>query len=145
MFKNVEVVKTKTSSVPTLISSGTEILGDIHFDGELIIEGRVKGSIHAPEDSSAVIKIADKGVVEGDIRVPSAVINGLVQGDVVCGKHIELASKAIVVGDLHYNLIEMVLGSEVNGKLMHINASKSEMERLEQGQARLSVAPDSVS
>jgi cytoskeletal protein CcmA (bactofilin family) len=140
MFKNVEVVKTKTSSVPTLISSGTEILGDIHFDGELIIEGRVKGSIHALEDSSAV-----KGVVEGDIRVPSAVINGLVQGDVVCGKHIELASKAIVVGDLHYNLIEMVLGSEVNGKLMHINASKSEMERLEQGQARLSVAPDSVS
>ena len=83
--------------------------------------------------------------MEGDIRVPSAVINGLVQGDVVCGKHIELASKAIVVGDLHYNLIEMVLGSEVNGKLMHINASKSEMERLEQGQARLSVAPDSVS
>ena len=49
------------------------------------------------------------------------------------------------MGDLHYNLIEMVLGSEVNGKLMHINASKSEMERLEQGQARLSVAPDSVS
>lgn len=142
MFKNVEVVKTNTSTVPTLISNGTEILGDIHFDGELIIEGRVKGSIHALEDSLAVIRIADKGVVEGDIRVPSAVINGLVQGDVVCVKHIELASKAIVVGDLHYNLIEMVLGSEVNGKLMHINASKPEMERLEQDQSRLSVAQD---
>jgi len=142
MFKNVEVVKTNTSTVPTLISNGTEILGDIHFDGELIIEGRVKGSIHALEDSLAVIRIADKGVVEGDIRVPSAVINGLVQGDVVCVKHIELASKAVVVGDLHYNLIEMVLGSEVNGKLMHINASKPEMERLEQDQSRLSVAQD---
>jgi cytoskeletal protein CcmA (bactofilin family) len=142
MFKNVEVVKANTSTVPTLISNGTEILGDIHFDGELIIEGRVKGSIHALEDSLAVIRIADKGVVEGDIRVPSAVINGLVQGDVVCVKHIELASKAIVVGDLHYNLIEMVLGSEVNGKLMHINASKPEMERLEQDQSRLSVARD---
>jgi len=142
MFKNVEVVKTNTSTVPTLISNGTEILGDIHFDGELIIEGRVKGSIHALEDSLAVIRIADKGVVEGDIRVPSAVINGLVQGDVFCVKHIELASKAVVVGDLHYNLIEMVLGSEVNGKLMHINASKPEMERLEQDQSRLSVAQD---
>ena len=142
MFKNIEVVKTNASSVPTLISNGTEISGDIHFDGELIIEGRVKGSIHALEDSSAVIKIADKGVVEGNIRVPSAVINGLVQGDVFCGKHIELASKAIVVGDLHYNLIEMVLGSEVNGKLMHINASKPEVERLEQDQSRLSVTQD---
>ena len=59
-----------------------------------------------------------------------------------CGKHIELASKAIVVGDLHYNLIEMVLGSEVNGKLMHINASKPEVERLEQDQSRLSVTQD---
>jgi cytoskeletal protein CcmA (bactofilin family) len=142
MFKNIEAVKTNASSVPTLISNGTEILGDIHFDGELIVEGRVKGSIHALEDSSAVIRIADKGVVEGNIRVPSAVINGLVQGDVFCGKHIELASKAIVVGDLHYNLIEMVLGSEVNGKLMHINASKPEVERLEQDQSRLSVTQD---
>jgi cytoskeletal protein CcmA (bactofilin family) len=56
-----------------------------------------------------------------------------VQGNVHCSKHIELASKAIVVGDLHYNMIEMVLGSEVNGKLVHITAEEGGAPRLSEG------------
>ena len=29
----------------TLVSRSTEIVGDLHFTGELIIEGKVKGNI----------------------------------------------------------------------------------------------------
>lgn len=114
----------------TLVSSSTEIVGDIHFNGELIIEGKVKGNIYAEDDSSALIRVAEKGAVEGEICVPSIVVNGLVQGDVRSAKHIELAAKAVVVGNVYYNLIEMVMGSEVNGNLMHITASQQEAKRL---------------
>ena len=107
------------SNSHTLVSRSTEIVGDIHFSGELIIEGRVKGNIYAEDDSEALIRVAEKGAVEGEICVPSAVVNGLVQGDVRSAKHIELASKAVVVGNVYYNLIEMVMGSEVNGSLCH--------------------------
>ena len=68
-------------------------------------------------------------MVEGEICVPSAIVNGLVQGDVRSTNHIELAAKATVVGNVYYNLIEMVMGSEVNGNLMHI-ASQSDAKRL---------------
>ena len=50
----------------------------------------------------------------------------LVQGDVRTATHIELAAKAVVVGNVYYNLIEMVMGSEVNGNLRHIGSNQSD-------------------
>jgi cytoskeletal protein CcmA (bactofilin family) len=128
--KNKEVTKMSGGLAHTLISRSTEIVGDIHFSGELLIEGRVKGNIYAEDDSDALIRVAEKGSVEGEICVPSAIINGLVQGDVRSAKHVELAAKATVVGNVYYNLIEMVMGSEVNGNLMHISANQSETKRI---------------
>ena len=128
MFNSTETgvidtsVKRSSSSTPahTLISRDTEIVGDIHFSGELIIEGRVRGSIFAEDVGDPIVRLPESGTVEGDIIAPSAVVNGLVHGNVHCSKHIELASKASVVGDIRYSMIEMVLGSEVNGKLERI-------------------------
>ncbi|MCB1672848.1 MAG: polymer-forming cytoskeletal protein [Gammaproteobacteria bacterium] len=114
----------------TLISRATEIVGDVHFSGELIVEGKIKGNIFAAEDSDALIRVVDQGAVEGEICVPSVVINGLVQGDVRSTKHVELAAKAVVVGNVYYNLIEMVMGSEVNGNLMHISAADAAPKQL---------------
>ena len=114
----------------TLISRNTEIVGDIHFSGELFIEGRIKGNIYAEDDSAALIRVAENGAVEGEICVPSAVINGLIQGDLRSANNIELAYKAVVVGNVYYNLIEMVMGSEVNGNLIHIGADKNETKLL---------------
>ena len=130
MFKNATLEKTSTGPAHTLISRSTEIVGDIHFSGELIIEGRVKGNIYADDESQALIRIAEKGSVEGDVCVPSAIVNGLVQGDLRSSNHLELAAKAVVVGSVYYNLIEMVMGSEVNGNLMHISTSQNENKRL---------------
>ena len=125
-------VKERSSSGPahTLISRSTEIVGNIHFSGELIIEGLVKGNIYAEDDSKALVRIAEKGAVEGEVCVPSAIVNGLVQGDLRSTNHLELAAKAVVVGNVYYNLIEMVMGSEVNGNLMHINTGQNENKRL---------------
>jgi len=131
MFNKVsDTLKTGTGPAHTLISRTTEVVGDIHFSGELIIEGRVKGNIYAEDDSQAIIRVAEKGEVEGEICVPSAVVNGLVQGDVRSATHLELASKAVLVGNVYYNLIEMVMGSEVNGNLIHIGVTQPESNRL---------------
>ena len=130
MFKNTEITKINPDQAHTLISTSTEIVGDMHFSGELIVEGRIKGNIYAEDESAAIIRVAKTGTVEGEICVPSIVINGKVNGDVRSTKHIELAAKAIVVGNVYYNLIEMVMGSEVNGNLMHINSNQQDTRRL---------------
>jgi len=121
----------------TLVSCATEIVGDVHFSGELIVEGKIKGNVYAEDNSDALIRVVDTGSVEGEICVPSVVINGLVQGDVRSAKHVELAAKAVVMGNVYYNLIEMVMGSEVNGNLMHVTSAQSETKQLTADTAKL--------
>lgn len=121
----------------TLVSCATEIVGDVHFSGELIVEGKIKGNIYAEDNSEALIRVVDTGSVEGEISVPSVVINGLVEGDVRSSKHVELAAKAVVMGNVYYNLIEMVMGSEVNGNLMHMSSTEAETRRLTVDTAQL--------
>jgi len=106
------------SNHTTLIARQTEVSGDIHFRGNLVIEGKVKGNVTAHSDSDARLQIVDGGVIEGEIRVPQVVINGNVNGDVYAARHLELAAKAMVEGNVHYKLIEMVKGAQVNGALV---------------------------
>lgn len=103
----------------TLISSKTEIVGDVKFTGGLHIDGVVKGNLVAEAGSGAVVRVSDKGRVEGQINAPNIVINGKVIGDVHAVDYIELAQKAQVSGDVYYQAMEMVLGAQVNGKLHH--------------------------
>ncbi len=131
MFGSSDKGNLAAGSAHTLISRQTEIAGDMRFSGELIIEGKITGNIYADDQSNAVIRVAESGIVEGEIWVPSAVINGLVKGDIHSAKHLELAAKAVVTGNVYYALIEMVMGSEVNGSLMHIAKAKQEAKRLE--------------
>lgn len=108
----------------TLIANNCELSGDVHFSDQLQINGTVKGNIYAVEGSKAVVTVSEKGRVKGDIRVPNVIINGKVFGDVYSDKHIELAAKAEIKGNVYYNLIEMVMGSRVDGNLVHARDRK---------------------
>jgi len=117
MFSNKD--KTAASHCDTLISQKTEIVGDVKFKGGLQVEGVIKGNLIAEPGSGAVVRIADSGRVEGQINAPNVVVNGAVIGDIYAGEYIELAKKARVQGDVYYYMMEMVMGAEVNGKLVH--------------------------
>lgn len=107
----------------TLISRGTKVVGDLHFTGDLQVEGTVVGNIVADNGNDAKLVVAEKGSVEGEIRVPVVIINGAVNGNVYSSKHVELAAKGLVEGNVHYQLIEMVKGSQVNGSLVYCGAN----------------------
>ena len=106
------------AAISTLIADGTRIRGDVHFNGGLHLEGVVEGSISA-EGADSVLTISDKGRVVGEIRVANAVVNGNVQGDVFIGERLELAGHARVEGNVHYKVLEMAAGAQVNGKMIY--------------------------
>jgi cytoskeletal protein CcmA (bactofilin family) len=119
MFSKKEKAMANTGgNHTTLIARHAEVVGDLHFRGNLVIEGKVRGNVNAHSDSDARLQIVDGGMVEGEIRVPHVVINGGVKGDVHAARHLELSSKAMVEGNVHYKLIEMVKGAQVNGSLV---------------------------
>jgi len=105
--------------IDTIIGQQTQISGDLHFSGGLHIDGHVKGNVIANEGTDSVLTVSEYGRIDGDVRVPNVFLNGAITGDVYCEERIELAAKAKVNGDVHYQLIEMVMGAEVNGSLLH--------------------------
>lgn len=111
--------KKRTDKIDTLISHNTEVIGDVKFTGGLHIEGTVKGNVYAENDGRSLVSLSDQGTIEGEVKAPYVLINGVVIGDVHGGEHVELSAKARVTGNVYYNLIEMAVGAEVNGKLVH--------------------------
>ena len=111
--------KRSSTKVDTIIGQQTRIEGDVHFSGGLHIDGQVKGGVIAEADSTSVLTVSEHGSIEGDVRVPTVILNGRVNGDVRSDERIELAAKARVDGDVYYNLLEMAMGAAVNGSLVH--------------------------
>ena len=93
----------------TLIAKQATVTGDIQFSSNLDIEGRMVGAISVEPGKEAMLHVVEGGSVEGEIRVPSAVINGKVAGDIHVTGRLVLAEKAEVDGDVYYNLIEMAV------------------------------------
>jgi cytoskeletal protein CcmA (bactofilin family) len=113
--------KKRTARIDSLIGQNTEIRGDVIFSGGLHVDGKVKGNVVADEKAS-LLTVSDQGMVEGEVKVPNVILNGSVVGDVHASERIELAPNAKVTGNVYYNLIEMAIGAEVNGKLVHRSA-----------------------
>ena len=120
--------KRRTVKIDTLIGEQTELHGDIHFSGGIHIDGRIKGSVIASEDGSSMLSLSEHGSIEGEVRVPHVMLNGTVTGDVYATERIELNAKARVQGNVYYNLIEMAMGAEVNGKLVHRSEARRATE-----------------
>lgn len=116
--------KIRSSKIDTLIGQGIEISGDIKFDGGLHLDGKIIGNAIAEVGGNSVFIVSDKGRVEGDVSVSYAIINGEVTGNVYASEKLELSSKARINGDVHYSLLEMASGAEVNGKMVHESEKK---------------------
>ena len=104
--------------IGTLVGAETRIHGDIEFAGGCHIDGYVQGNVRAGEPGG-VLSVSERGCVEGSVVAPHVQLNGTVKGDVRATERVVLGPKARVIGNVQYKLIEMSIGAEVNGKLIH--------------------------
>ena len=123
--------KSTGSKVDTIIGQQTRIEGDVHFTGGLHVDGSIKGAIIAEAGSESVLTVSEHGSIEGDVRVPTVILNGTVSGDIRSDDRIELSTKAVVNGDVYYNMIEMAMGAAVNGSLVHQTGTGSAVLRFD--------------
>ena len=115
MFGN----RNKTAPIDSLIGAGTVIDGDLCFVGGLRIDGRVNGKVLGHPEKGGTLVISEQGSVDGEIRARRILINGAVAGPVFAAEAVELLPKARVSGDVRYQSIEIHLGAQVTGRLIH--------------------------
>ncbi len=111
--------KRKDKGVETMVGPNTEINGDLRFNGWCHVDGTVNGNITADPDTESHLTISEDANVDGGVTVPNVQLNGIVRGDVYASERVELGPTARVIGNVYYNLIEMAIGAEINGKLVH--------------------------
>lgn len=105
--------------VDTLVGSNSKVNGDLFFEGGCHINGTVKGNVGADPDSNSALSVSEDAIIDGGVTVPYVVLYGIVRGDVFASQRVELGPTARVIGNVYYNLIEMAIGAEINGKLVH--------------------------
>ena len=117
--RNKVVQRAAKESLETLIGANSEINGDLIFTGGLVVEGRVRGNLICREGNQGAVTLSKDGVIEGNVEVAHQVIDGTVIGDVVAAEYVSLKEHARVTGNVRYNFLEMAVGAEVNGQLVH--------------------------
>lgn len=117
---------TRNTSSASLLEKDLEIVGDISFQNNLYIHGRVNGNIVAPSDSRATLYIQEGSEVTGEIRAPVVIIAGKVSGDIFAVRRVSLKPTAQVSGNVHYVEMQMDEGAEINGNLTCLNGDSSQ-------------------
>lgn len=95
--------------VPSIISRGLVITGDLASDGEIQVDGRVEGDI-----ACVSLVIGLSGEVVGEVRAQSLRLHGQLTGQVRADS-VFLASTARMVGDVHHQSLAIEPGAFLQG------------------------------
>lgn len=107
------------TAIDTLVGRSTRIEGDMVFSGGFHLDGQVTGNVRAAEEGFSVLTVSEHGCIEGSVEVAHVILNGVVKGDIAARERVELGPKARVSGNVYYGVIEMAMGAEITGKLIH--------------------------
>lgn len=106
--------------IRSLVGEGTRMEGEVSFTDGLRIDGEVHGDVRVMGDGPSLLVISEKARVHGRVKAGHVIINGEVLDPVEADDLLELQPKAHVVGDVHYELLEMHAGARIEGELRHL-------------------------
>ena len=79
-----------------LIGNGTHITGDINSNGDVRIDGILKGNI----TTAGKLVVGTSGKIEGNIQCQNADVSGEIQGKITISEMLSLKSSAKILGDI---------------------------------------------
>lgn len=90
---------------------GTEIEGDLRSNGDIRIDGVVKGNINV----AGKLVIGEKGKVEGEVVCANATVSGLLKGKAQVKELLTMTQSAVVKGDVITSKLAVEPGAELSG------------------------------
>jgi cytoskeletal protein CcmA (bactofilin family) len=99
---------------PGLIGKAIRIKGELHGEEDLVIEGKVEGTISLKKNHLILERSA---VIAASVEVENITIKGQMNGNTSASNRVEITSDAKVVGDIKAPRIVMAEGARFRGQV----------------------------
>ena len=109
--KNESMKKTEITTAVNMIGSGTVITGDIQSNGDIRVDGTLKGSVN----TKGKVVLGKEGVIEGDVVCNDADISGVIKAKISVSQLLSLKSTAKLNGDIIANKLSIEPGASFTG------------------------------
>ena len=112
----------KSAPSPRMSSSlGADLIfeGSIHGDGELLIDGAIKGDVHV-----AHLIIGENAHVEGTVRCGAVEVRGRVIGNIEA-QTVKLHETAFVEGDITHGQLSIDVGAYFQGRCQQFRQAQA--------------------
>ncbi len=103
----------KGTGPETIIAHGVRLEGDLHAEGDIVIEGEVHGTVKTKGD----LRIGDQAIVEANIEASNAVVSGEIRGNIIVHGKFELFPSSKITGDVVTEILAIGPGAQVNGNI----------------------------
>jgi cytoskeletal protein CcmA (bactofilin family) len=100
------------STERTYFNAGTRIEGTLELDGEVKLEGQIKGKV----SGTGVVVIGEQANVQADVFAPSVIVHGVVRGQIQASDRLELHRTAKVKGVIQAARIRIDEGAAFEGE-----------------------------
>ena len=121
-LKIARMSRGSNTPVPSIISFGTKIKGNILSGDVIHIDGAIEGNIACEE-----LIIGSRGHVYGQIKAKSLSIYGLLQGSAEA-ETVMIAKGARVTGDIFHQSIAVEPGAMVDGRYLRMQKTPTEQQ-----------------
>lgn len=101
-------------TVASLVAENMTLEGSLSGDGELHVDGTVKGDVRVSRMS-----IGESGAVDGTITAEAIEVRGKVTG-AITAKQVRLYASAVVDGDISHEQLAMEVGASFQGRSMKL-------------------------
>jgi cytoskeletal protein CcmA (bactofilin family) len=115
-------------SMHTVIGLGAAISGDVRGNGLVRIDGDIDGNF----ETTGQVIIGPQARIRGNVTAKSAIIHGVIIGDVQAEESIHLISSAAVIGDISTRALQVDENVIINGHCLSITepAAYAEKDKL---------------
>ena len=96
----------------TVIGPSVKVEGDFSGQGNLIVDGVIKGNV----STNGNLKVGDKAKITASVSAANALISGEVRGNIIIQEDLELTATAKVFGDVQTKSICIARGAILSGK-----------------------------
>lgn len=125
----------KEGRLSGFVGSGTMLTGETSFQAMLRVDGHLTGRVMS---ETGTLIIGSTGRVDANIQVGSAMINGMVNGDIIATEKIELGRTARVIGNIQTPRLTIEDGAVFEGSCSMLKAREALEKRSEEARRGVS-------